>query len=146
MFVDLLINILSSPLFQGSLVCTFLVLVYHSHSGPNLYRGFPTVGIDTSKSLVKALNQARENWAIHGKEILDGGMKQVIILLRLVCSRPGLTYYACSSQDAFKSSRTPAQRSCCRTSTLMRSETTPICISAKPSPRYGLCRHNACYA
>lgn len=77
MLADLLSTILQSPLFQGSLVCVLLVLVYHSYSGPNLYPGFPTVGIDTSKGPVRGLDQARENWAIHGKEILDRGLKQV---------------------------------------------------------------------
>lgn len=77
MLADLLTDILKSPLFQGSLVCALLVLVYHSYSGPGLYCGFPTAGIDTSKGLVKELARVREDWAIHGKAILDSGLKQV---------------------------------------------------------------------
>ncbi|XHG05621.1 hypothetical protein AWENTII_008836 [Aspergillus wentii] len=77
MLVDLILNVLGSSYFQGFLVFVLIGLVYQSTSGPKLYHGVPTVGIDTGKGIA-GLEKARQDWYVHGKEILDRGMKQCV--------------------------------------------------------------------
>lgn len=77
MVFDLVINILGSYLFQGFLVFVLIVLVYESTCGPKRYHGIPAVGINAQKGFFGGVAKAQEDWFLHGKEILDRGLKQV---------------------------------------------------------------------
>lgn len=79
MVFDLVINILGSYRFQGFLVFVLIVLVYESTCGPKRYHGIPAVGINAQKGFFGGVAKAQEDWFLHGKEILDRGLKQVCV-------------------------------------------------------------------
>lgn len=82
MIVETILGIFGSIPFQFILFLSICYFVYLSLCGPELYSGIPAVGIDAQHGFWGTLDKARENWFLHGKEIMDQGLKQV----RLKCS------------------------------------------------------------
>jgi hypothetical protein len=76
MILETILGIFGSIPFQFILFLTICYFVYLSLCGPELYSGIPAVGIDTKHGFWATLDKARENWFLHGKEIMDQGLKQ----------------------------------------------------------------------
>ncbi|OGM49856.1 hypothetical protein ABOM_001453 [Aspergillus bombycis] len=84
MVVGLVLEVLNSSIFHLFLVACLLVLIYDWTFSSKLYPGFPAVGIDPRKGFLRGFEKARDDWYLHGKEILDRGLKTCVGCFQVV--------------------------------------------------------------